>query len=92
MSDLEHQSIYYDLNKLLSFNKFLNISIGARGLGKSYAAKRWAINNWIRNRKQFVYIRRYKTEFNNIKNYFSDIADRYPDHTFEVKKGCFYFG
>ena len=68
MSDLEHQNIYYDMSKLLSFNKFLNISIGARGLGKSYAAKRWAINNWLKNKKQFVYIRRYKTEFNNIKN------------------------
>ena len=90
MSDLEHQNIYYDLNKLLSFNKFLNISIGARGLGKSYAAKRWAINNWLKNKKQFVYLRRYITEFDNIKNYFSDIVDRYPDHKFEVKKGCFY--
>ena len=35
MSDFKNQHIYYDLNKLLSFNKLLNISIGARGLGKS---------------------------------------------------------
>lgn len=90
MSDFKNQHIYYDLNKLLSFNKLLNISIGARGLGKSYAAKRWAINNWLKNKKQFVYLRRYKTEFNNIKNYFSDIEDRYPDHSFKVANGCFY--
>ena len=90
MSDFKNQNIYYDLTKLLSYNKLLNISIGSRGRGKSYAAKRWAINGFLKNKKQFVYLRRYKTEFNNIKNYFSDIADRYPDHKFEVKFGCFY--
>lgn len=90
MSDFTNEKIYYDLNKLLSYNKMLNISIGARGLGKSYAAKRWAINNWLKNKKQFVYIRRYKTEFNNIKNYFKDIEDRYPDHKFSVAHGYFY--
>lgn len=89
MSDFNNESIYYDLSQLLSYNKFLNISIGARGRGKSYAAKRWAINGWLKNKKQFVYIRRYKTEFNNIKNYFSDIQDRYPDHEFSVNKGSF---
>lgn len=90
MSDLKNKNIYYDLGKLLSYNKFLNISIGSRGRGKSYAAKKWAINGWLKNRKQFVYIRRYKTEFSNIKNYFSDIQDIYPDHEFSVNRGCFY--
>lgn len=90
MSDFNNEKIYYSLTKILSYNKLLSMSIGARGIGKSYAAKRWAINNWLKNKKQFVYVRRYKTEFNNIKNYFNDIKDRYPDHTFKVKKGCFY--
>ena len=90
MSDFENEKIYYDLGKLLSYNKLLNITIGSRGRGKSYAAKRWGINGWLKNKKQFVYIRRYKTEFDNIKNYFSDIEDRYPDHKFSVGKGCFY--
>lgn len=89
MSDFKHQNIYYDLTKLLSYNKLLNISIGSRGRGKSYAAKKWAINGFLKNKRQFVYLRRYKTEFNNINNYFSDIADRYPNHNFEVKNGCF---
>lgn len=89
MSDFKNENVYYDLGKILSYNKLISISIGARGLGKSYAAKRWAINNWLKNKKQFIYIRRYKTEFNNIKNYFSDIQDRYPEHSFEVKGGEF---
>lgn len=89
MSDFDNEKVYYDLGRLLSFNKLLSISIGARGLGKSYAAKRWAINNFLKNKKQFIYIRRYKTEFNNIKNYFSDIQDRYPDHKFSVGRGEF---
>lgn len=90
MQKKEDQKIYYDLSSILSYNKFLNIIIGARGRGKSYSAKRWAINGWIKNKKQFVYLRRYKTEFSNIKNYFSDIQGEYPEHTFKVAKGCFY--
>lgn len=90
MSDFKNEKIYYDINKLLSHNKLLNISIGARGLGKSYAAKRLAINNFLKHKKQFIYVRRYKNEFDNIKNYFSDIEDRYPDHQFDVGSGCFY--
>lgn len=90
MSDLANKDIYYDLNKLLSYNKLISISIGARGRGKSYAAKRWCINGWLKNKKQFVYIRRYLTELDNIGNYFSDIKDIYKNHEFEVKSGCFY--
>lgn len=90
MSDLKNKHLYYDLGKLLSYNKLISISIGSRGRGKSYAAKKWAINGWLKNKKQFIYLRRYDTELKNISTYFSDISDIYPDHTFEVKSGCFY--
>lgn len=85
MSDM-----YYNLNKLLSRDKLLNFVVGNRGGGKSYAAKRWAINSWIKNKKQFIYLRRYFTEFENINSFFSDIESNYTGHNFEVKNGCFY--
>lgn len=89
MSDFNNERLYYNISNILSYNKLLNFIIGGRGGGKSYSAKQLAINNWLKHNKQFVYLRRYNTEFNNIVNYFGDIKDRYPDHTFEVKAGNF---
>ena len=82
--------IYYDLNKLLSHNKILNFVIGPRGGGKSFAAKKWAINGWLKNRKEFIYLRRYNTELLEIGNWFSDIASFYPEHEFAVEGGHFF--
>lgn len=81
--------IYYDLNKLLSHNKILNFVIGPRGGGKSFAAKKWAINGWLKNRKEFIYLRRYNTELMEIGNWFSDIASFYPEHEFAIEGGHF---
>lgn len=81
---------YYSLTKLLSRNKLMNFVIGNRGGGKSFAAKRWGINGWLKNRKQWFYIRRYNTEFEAIQNYFSDIEKFYPDHKFEASEGKFW--
>lgn len=83
-------SIYYNPSKILSYNKLLNFIIGGRGGGKSYAAKKLVINNFIKNRSQFIYLRRYQSEFENIQNFFSDIKWEYPEHTFSVGGGCFY--
>ena len=90
MSKRFNDELYYSPSKLLSYNKYLNFVVGNRGGGKSFAAKRWAINGWLKNRKQFVYVRRYKTEFDKIKTYFDDIKDFYPEHVFRVDKGCMY--
>lgn len=84
------KSIYYDLSRLLSYKKLVSIVIGNRGGGKSYAAKAWAIRGWIRNKKQFIYLRRFATEFEFITNWFSDIQHEFPEHEFMVKGGCFY--
>lgn len=90
MSDFEHKDLYYDLTKILSYDKYLYFVLGARNRGKSYAAKRWAINGWLKKKKQFIYVRRYDTELREIKTYFDDISDLYPDHTFKVESRCFY--
>ncbi|MCM1439810.1 MAG: phage DNA encapsidation protein [Roseburia sp.] len=79
------KNIYYDISKILSYNKLFNFIIGPRGNGKSFAAKKLVINNFIKKNKQFVYVRRYKTEMEHLTNFFSDIAMFYPDHTFEVE-------
>lgn len=82
-------SEYWNPQKLLSHNKLFNFVIGNRGGGKSFGAKRLAINNWLKKGEQFVYVRRYNTEFGTIQTYFDDIKQFYPDHEFEASGGEF---
>ena len=65
-----NKSIYLDFGKPLSYNSFLTFIVTERGLGKSYGAKKFVAKRFINKSKQFVYIRRYKTELKEamIKN------------------------
>ena len=82
--------MYYSRNDLLSYNALFNFVVGERGTGKTYQFKDWAISDFIKNKNQFVYVRRYKTEFKDIGNFFDDIMKKYPDHEFSVAHGKFY--
>lgn len=78
------KSLYYDPNKALSYNRILNFIIGARGIGKTYGYKVYAINRFIKKGEQFMYVRRFKTELKKVKNFFKDVQHEFPDHTFKV--------
>ena len=82
--------MYYSRNDLLSYNALFNFVVGERGTGKTYQFKDWAISDFIKNKNQFVYVRRYKTEFKDIGNFFDDMVNKYPDHTFKIHQGKFY--
>jgi hypothetical protein len=82
--------MYYSRNDLLSYNALFNFVVGERGTGKTYQFKDWAISDFIKNKNQFVYVRRYKTEFKDIGNFFDDIIKKYSDHEFSVAHGKFY--
>ena len=85
-------SIFYDYNKVLSYNAFLNIIIGERGVGKTYGAKKYVINRWIKKHKQFVYIRRYETDLEtsvgstNDNKFFEQVKNEFPIHEFKITK------
>ena len=81
--------MYWDIYRTLSHNGLWNFIFGNRGSGKTYGFKKWAIDDFLKNGQQFVYVRRYKQEFSKIKTFFSDIEERYPDTRFEVKGGTF---
>lgn len=85
MVEVLDKSLYYDANALLSHNRILNFLIGARGIGKSYAFKKYPINRFLKHGEQFIYVRRYKTELKKLNNYFDDIKEEFPDTKFEVK-------
>lgn len=80
-------SNYYDLGNLLGRNKIMNIVIGQRGCGKTFQAKKWAIKKFIDNGKEFIWVRRYKTEMKNMDSFFDDVTSEgyFKGHTFEVR-------
>lgn len=80
MSDLP----YYSFDRLLSYGGTINMAVGARGLGKTYGAKRLVIRNAIRKGEEFVYMRRFKTELKHVSTFFNDIAAEFPDYEFRV--------
>ena len=79
------ESLYYDLSKPLAYNATYNFIAGARGLGKTYSAKRLAIKRFIKRGDMFIYLRRYKDEIRDSKtSFFSDISHEFPDKEFRV--------
>lgn len=73
--------IYWNIQKLLTYNAFMNIIIGERGVGKSYQCKSYAVRKGLKGKK-FMYVRRYETELdlmlkdnkNDEESFFKDIS------------------
>ena len=76
--DVHHALPYYNYNNLLSRNGTFNFVVGGRGLGKTYGAKQWAINDWLKSGNEFIYLRRYKSELVSKSTFFADIIGQYP--------------
>ena len=85
------KSMYYDITKTLSKQRLFNFVVGARGCGKTYGCKKQVINNFLRKNEQFVYLRRYETEFPSaeIRNFFDDVSEEFPEHEFKAWNGIF---
>lgn len=83
---------YYDFGYALSHNATYNFIVGGRGLGKTYGAKKLAIKNYLKSRREhgadnadmFIYLRRFIEEMKGRNSFFMDIAHEFPDWDFEV--------
>lgn len=75
---------YYSFDSVLGHNAVINMVMGARGLGKTYGAKKIVIRNAIRKGEQFIYLRRYKSELKGRNSFFADIAHEFPGYSFRV--------
>lgn len=76
---------YYNFGPVLSRNAVYNFIVGARGLGKTYGAKKKAIRDYLRFGHQFIYLRRYSTELKSaLPTFFADISHEFPDVQFRV--------
>lgn len=81
---------YYDPSPLLSYNRVIHMCIGERSIGKSYAFKRYVMNQWLKKKKKFILVRRYKTELKKVKKFFDDVAQEFPEYKWTVKGWNFY--
>lgn len=69
---------YFSLKPVLSRGCPMNFIIGHRSAGKTYAFKEWAIVDFLKNKKEFVYVRRIEDEVQAVKKtLFDDIAFKY---------------
>ena len=86
------KNLYYNYDRIISYNALLNILIGSRGVGKTYGATKLVVKDFIKKKRQFVYLRRYKTELSkSMKKFFTEIIknEEFPNHTLEVHGNTF---
>lgn len=86
---MDNTNIWYDYAPVLSYGKAMFIYIiGERGVGKTYGAKKWCINKFIKKNEQFIYLRRYKTELKesagDTDKFFKALYPEFPDHKFKI--------
>ena len=80
------KSIFWDICRTMTHNMLINIIVGNRGGGKSYGAKEKAVENFIKKKEQFGYIRRYKDDLKKpLEQFYKDIAQEFPDHECKVE-------
>lgn len=80
--------MFYDLTPLMSRQSLLSFVLGERGVGKSYAFKKFVINDYLKRGNEFVYIRRYKDELTiACDSFFEQLTDNgeFEDHTLQVQ-------
>lgn len=85
------RSIFWDIGRTLTHNMMMNFIVGNRGGGKTYGAKKKAIDNFIKKKEQFGYIRRYKEDLKKpMEQFFKDILWEYPDYEMKTEGEKFY--
>lgn len=84
------QDIHYNGKQTLTHNCLWNYVSGTRREGKTYWFKKWSIDEFIKKGECFAYLRRFGSDLEDMKFFFSDIQSSYPQHTFEVKQGGFF--
>lgn len=85
---LEDTSVYYSPARICSYNAPVNIIIGERSEGKTYAFKKLGIKNYLNKGQTWVYCRRYDTVLKEMlrQPFFGDIManDEFPGIEFRV--------
>lgn len=87
---------YYDYHRIISYGIPVNVLIGERGVGKSFGAKKYVIDKFLKKGASFLYLRRYENELKAVfekssdKDFFNDIREFYKGHELVAKNRKFY--
>ena len=86
------KNLFLNVNRLLTYACKIIIVVALRGYGKTYGAKKFAINRHIKHGEEFIYIKRHKEDLSadNLSPFFSSLQEEFPNHTFLVKGKMFY--
>lgn len=84
------KSARYDPSGLLGSKSFINIVIGARTMGKTYAFMKQGVSSYLKDGSQWIYLRRYDTEIKSILtlgDFFGPLRlnDEFPGIVLRVK-------
>ena len=77
--------MYYNYNRIRSYNAYWNFVISNRGGGKTYGFKEMCIKDFLKKGEQFIYVRRTKVELEDRQTFFDDIKEKFPDHELRVQ-------
>lgn len=78
---------YYNIDNLLSRNKFFNFVIGVRGVGKTYGFKKFVINRALKYGEQFMYLRQNQNQIDEIRDWVGEVGEiEFPDYEFKQQK------
>lgn len=84
------QKEYWDIDRPLSYNCLYNFIVGSRGVGKTFGAKQWALNRFLKSGEEFVYVRRFEKELRKLHTFWDDLAPYFPNHELGFGKKEFY--
>lgn len=81
---MEASDLYWNIDRTLSYNCLFNFIIGMRGVGKTYGSLKWCIKHYKSTGKQFLYVRRIKTELEKLTimhggRLFNAVKREFPD-------------
>lgn len=87
------ENFWYSYDRINGFNASWNFVVSERGCGKTYGALKMVVRNFLKNRSQFIYLRRYKSELSkSVPRLFDAFAvnGEFPEFNFIVKGNKFY--
>lgn len=88
----DKEQLWFNPNKVFSYDRILNFVTGARGCGKTYGCKKWAIKHYIKTGKRFVYLRRNREDLKDLDTFFQKVGldEELKIHEFKVQGKKFY--
>ena len=80
-----NKNIFYNSNKLFSYNAIYSFVMGERGGGKTFDGKDRMLNLFIKKNKKSIYLRRTQSELDKVKDTLFDDIAKYRGLDIKVK-------